>query len=207
MDARDNISLCEAKKVMYQILSALDFLHARSIIHRDVKPQNILVDTARNTFKLADLGLCRFIGEKNGVMLSANVCTLAYKPPELLVVDDANERRCARYVRYDGSLDIWSLGCVMAELSRNGRPIFRGERPMHVLLSILRKLGTPDFEKIVSSAPGWVRGLPRFESTDLQAHLLAVDHLSVGLLRQMLCLYPDKRISAAAALQHPFLQT
>ena len=100
------------KWYMFQLLSALDYLHKNNIMHRDLKTSNILVSNS-HVIKLTDFGLARTLKFGNDINYTNNVMTLWYRPPELLL----GERH------YATKADIWSAGCIFGELL-TGTPIF-----------------------------------------------------------------------------------
>ncbi|GLI60815.1 hypothetical protein VaNZ11_002921, partial [Volvox africanus] len=103
------------KYYTYQMLSGLDYCHKRRILHRDLKPQNLLIDVRHgNRLKVADFGLSRAFGVPVR-LLSPEVVTLWYRPPELLLGGKV----------YGTPVDIWSVACVVVELS-NRWPLFPG---------------------------------------------------------------------------------
>eukprot|EP00835_Amoeboradix_gromovi_P005596 NODE_541_length_6897_cov_0.247426.p3 type:complete len:237 gc:universal NODE_541_length_6897_cov_0.247426:4464-5174(+) len=110
-----NLSSSNIKKFSYQLLDAMAFAHSRRCIHRDLKPQNILVDD-QNNIKVADFGLARAVGvPMRGY--THEVVTLWYRAPEVLLG--------AR--QYGFGIDAWSVGCIIGELFNKGQPIFRGD--------------------------------------------------------------------------------
>ncbi|XP_053993743.1 cyclin-dependent kinase 3-like isoform X2 [Hylaeus volcanicus] len=125
------LPLPKIKSITRQIVSALSFCHSRRIMHRDLKPQNILLNMNGCVAKLGDLGLARSFTD--GAQLMTNeVVTLWYRAPELLLGDH----------HYTCSLDIWSLGCIIAEMF-TGKPLFYGACETDTLLSVFQILGTP----------------------------------------------------------------
>ena len=100
---------------MYHLLSALDYSHAQGIMHRDIKPQNIMFDNKKKELRVIDWGLAEFYLPNQAY--NVRVASRYYKGPELLVDD----------VRYHYSLDLWSAGCTMAEIIFQQDPFFQGD--------------------------------------------------------------------------------
>ncbi|KAJ8482650.1 hypothetical protein ONZ51_g5224 [Trametes cubensis] len=124
----------EIKYYLFQLLRALDFVHSRGIIHRDVKPANIMYDRARRKLRLIDWGLAEFYHP--GVELHIRVASRYFKGPELLV----------GYKHYDYSLDVWSVGCILAAMLFRRENFFRGRDNDDQLLKIVKVLGSDEFE-------------------------------------------------------------
>jgi len=118
-------SLRQVKRLLLQLFSALEFIHARNILHRDLKLANLLYI---GELKLADFGLSR----KYKVPLTPKVISLWYRPPELLLGAS----------RYDESIDIWGAGCVMGELLL-GKPLWTCKTEMEMIRTLFNELGTP----------------------------------------------------------------
>lgn len=135
---KNHLSQIQLSFLIYQLLCAVDHLHRQGIIHRDVKPDNIGVSSTCD-LKLLDFGLAR--SEAPGPM-TTYVTTRWYRAPELLLALDG---------AYDGRVDVWAVGCVMAELvgnvQRNGtvahQPMFRGQNLVDQWGQIVGRLGTP----------------------------------------------------------------
>eukprot|EP00250_Pteridium_aquilinum_P007062 c16857_g1_i1 orf=2-847(+) len=124
------------KLYTYQICRALAYIHgAVGVCHRDIKPQNLLVNPQTHQLKLCDFGSAKILvkGETN----IAYICSRYYRAPELIF----------GAVEYTTAIDIWSMGCVMAELML-GQPIFPGESGVDQLVEIIKVLGTPTREEI-----------------------------------------------------------
>lgn len=117
---------------MFELLKALDFCHSKGIMHRDVKPQNIMIDHSIRKLRLIDWGLAEFYHP--GVKYNVRVASRCYKGPELLV----------DYQMYDYSLDLWSLGTVLAALVFKIDPFFHGSTNTNQLVKIAQVLGTDD---------------------------------------------------------------
>ncbi|GAA5897019.1 casein kinase II subunit alpha/alpha' [Sporobolomyces salmoneus] len=114
----------------YELLKALDFCHSRGIIHRDVKPLNILIDHSQRKLRLIDWGLAEFYHPKEE--LNVRVASRYYKGPELLV----------EYQFYDYSLDLWSVGCTFGSMIFRRDPMFHGSDNFDQLIKITKILGT-----------------------------------------------------------------
>ncbi|KAK4873370.1 hypothetical protein RN001_015399 [Aquatica leii] len=127
------LSEFEIRFYLYELLKALDFCHSRGIMHRDVKPHNIMVDQKHKKLRLIDWGLAEFYhpGEEYNVRVASRY----FKGPELLV----------DYVYYDYSLDMWSLGCMFASMIFRKEPFFNGSNNADQLVRIVKVLGTTEF--------------------------------------------------------------
>lgn len=185
---------------IYQILCGLKYIHSADVLHRDLKPGNLLVN-ADCELKICDFGLARGFSEnpeENAGFMTEYVATRWYRAPEIML----------SFTNYTKAIDIWSVGCILAELL-GGKPLFKGKDYVDQLNQILLILGTPKestLTKIGSiRAQNYVRSLPlmrRVPYSDLfpQANPLALD-----LLEKMLTLDPYQRITVEDALNHPYL--
>lgn len=179
------------RKIMHDILSAVSYIHSAGYIHRDIKPANILIDENKNV-KLIDFGLCRPV---NGDPLSPLCCTYQYTPLDCLLGAPS----------YNQEFDIWSVGCVFAELL-TGKILFDGDSQLSIVVSILKILGTPkeeDWPEMNSIPYCQNFNMPQYESTINQV-LKDVQPEAVDLILKMLCISQSKRISAEEALKHPY---
>merc|ERR1712002_1206674 len=113
MDTCKTVDMALVKSYLYQLLSGVAYCHAHRVLHRDLKPQNLLIDKEGN-IKLADFGLARAFGIPMRAY-THEVITLWYRPPEILLGS----------MNYSTGIDIWSIGCIFAEMVRK-RPLFPG---------------------------------------------------------------------------------
>lgn len=117
---------------MYELFKALDFCHANGIMHRDVKPHNVMIDHAQKKLRLIDWGLAEFYHQEEEY--NVRVASRYFKGPELLV----------NLQDYDYSLDMWSVGCMFAGMIFRKEPFFQGQNNYDQLVKIARVLGTTD---------------------------------------------------------------
>lgn len=183
-----------AKSLMLQLLRGLAFCHAHHVLHRDLKPQNLLINS-NGQLKLADFGLARAFGVPVRCY-SAEVVTLWYRPPDVLYGAKL----------YNTSIDMWSAGCIFAEISNAGRPLFPGADVDDQLKRIFKQLGTPTDD----TWPG-LSQLPDFKPMPLYHPAMTwgqvVPNMSASgrdLLQRLLVCNPNGRLDAEGALQHAY---
>ncbi|KAK5129034.1 negative regulator of the PHO system [Meristemomyces frigidus] len=183
------------KSFMWQLLRGIAFCHDNRVLHRDLKPQNLLINN-QGQLKLADFGLARAFGIPVNTF-SNEVVTLWYRAPDVLLGSRT----------YNTSIDIWSAGCIMAEMF-TGRPLFPGTTNEDQLLKIFRLMGTPSERSWpgISAFPEYKTSWPIYATQELRAILPQVDSLGLQVLSQMLQMRPEMRCSAQQALQHPWFQ-
>jgi len=201
------------KNFIYQMLEGLKYCHLRSVLHRDLKPQNILL-TESGLLKLADFGLARAIGiPVTGY--SAEVVTLWYRPPDVLLGAKI----------YDDRLDVWSLGCIIAEIAMGGKPFLPGSNDQ--LRRIVKVFGTPSErswpgvktlpnlnDSRIATELRFERGLglsntleaytPNFHVTGTNSAAETLGVKGMDLLCRMLVPCPFKRVTCIEALEHSY---
>jgi len=186
------------KLYIYQLARALGYLHAKGVCHRDIKPQNLLVDGDKGILKLCDFGSAKNLGP--GESSVAYICSRYYRAPELIL----------KATKYSTAIDLWSTGCVLAEILI-GTPLFPGKNTFSQLIEIVKIIGTPTDEQInlmnkehdgqikfsTQRAPKpWEDVLGERSSPE-----------AVDLLSKLLVYEPLKRIAALEICAHPFFDS
>jgi len=181
------------KSYTYQLLQGLLFCHQRRVLHRDLKPQNLLIDK-NGCIKIADFGLARAFGIPVRVY-THEVVTLWYRAPEVLLGSP----------KYSCPIDIWSIGTIFAEMV-NRRPLFQGDSEIDQLFRIFRVLRTPNEELWpgVTQLPDFKATFPNWTTINLKNSMKKLEPYGLELLEMMLVYDPSKRISAKKALLHPY---
>ncbi|XP_023176285.2 serine/threonine-protein kinase NLK2 [Drosophila hydei] len=193
-----HLSADHIKVFLYQILRGLKYLHSARILHRDIKPGNLLVNS-NCVLKICDFGLARVEEPDQAKHMTQEVVTQYYRAPEILMG--------ARH--YSSAVDVWSVGCIFGELLGR-RILFQAQNPVQQLELITELLGTPTMEDMRHACEGarthMLRRAPKPPSFSVLYTLSShATHEAVHLLCQMLVFDPDKRISVTDALAHPYL--
>lgn len=184
--------------IVYQILVALKWVHSANVIHRDLKPGNILINADCNV-KVCDFGLARGVNmnEDEDAALTEYVVTRWYRAPEVMVSSQ----------NYGFAIDVWSVGCILAELY-NQEPFFQGENYVDQLKVIFSVIGTPTDEDLDcihnEEALNFVNKLTKRPPMKLKKLVPKASKEALDLLQNMLMFNPSKRISVDVALKHPF---
>ena len=183
------------KRLMFHLVKGITHCHQHGVLHRDLKPQNLLVDRSKLELKIADLGL----GRAFSIPLKSythEIVTLWYRAPEILLGS----------ALYSTPVDMWSIGCIFAELVRK-TPMFPGESEVQQLLHIFKVLGTPD-ESVwpgVSKLKDW-HEFPQWKPQNLKTFFPTLEPEGLDLLQRCLVYDPKERISAKEAMAHPFFR-
>lgn len=192
---RQNLPMILVKLYMYQLFRSLNYIHSMDICHRDIKPQNLLLNPETGVLKLCDFGSAKSLvgGEPN----VAYICSRYYRAPELIF--GATD--------YTTKIDIWSAGCVMAELIL-GEPMFPGESGVDQLVEIIKILGTPTREQMKAMNPHYTefrfpviraRSWNRIFSSHIKTPPEAAK-----LVSKLLEYTPYNRLTPLEACAHPF---
>ncbi|KAL3895593.1 MAG: hypothetical protein SGCHY_004605 [Lobulomycetales sp.] len=189
---------------IYQVLRGLKYIHSANVIHRDLKPGNLLVN-ADCELKICDFGLARGLSEAPSTdsspagLMTEYVATRWYRAPEIML----------SYRSYTKAIDMWSVGCIFAELL-SGKPLFKGRDYVDQLNQILGILGTPEDEvlsRIASErAENYIRNLPHLPAVPLAKIFTHATPAAIDLLEKLLKFDPEQRITVEEALSHPYLQ-
>lgn len=195
-------ALYDVRYYLYEVLRALDYCHSMGIMHRDVKPHNVMINHEQRQLRLIDWGLAEFYHA--GKLYNVRVASRYFKGPELLV--DLQD--------YDYSLDIWSLGCMMAGMIFRREPFFHGHDNQDQLQKIARVLGTDELfaylkkygielsNQFLNVVGKHVRRPWERYVTAENSHLVSAD--GIDLLDKMLRYDHQERLTAMEAMAHPF---
>ena len=181
------------KSYLYQILLAIKYCHSKRILHRDLKPQNLLIDK-NGIIKVGDFGLARAFGIPIKT-LTHEILTLWYRAPEILLGQK----------EYSTPIDIWSIGLIFYEMAHR-KPLFAGDCEIDQIFKIFQIFGTPNENNWpgITKLPEFKLSFPQFKGKGLGSCNCNIDHVGMDLLGKMIQLDPCRRISAKQALNHPF---
>ncbi|CAG0912296.1 unnamed protein product [Notodromas monacha] len=192
---KQTIAISFIKLYMYQLFRSLAYIHSLGICHRDIKPQNLLLDPDTGVLKLCDFGSAKHLiaGEPN----VSYICSRYYRAPELIF--GATD--------YTTQIDVWSAGCVLAELLL-GQPIFPGDSGVDQLVEIIKVLGTPTREQIYEMN----RHYSEFKFPQIKAHpwqkvfRARTPPEAIELVSKLLEYTPSSRLSPLKACAHQFFE-
>ncbi|KAH8834760.1 kinase-like domain-containing protein [Flagelloscypha sp. PMI_526] len=186
------------KSFMYQLLKGTAVCHENQVLHRDLKPQNLLINR-KGELKLGDFGLARAFGVPVNTF-SNEVVTLWYRAPDVLLGSRT----------YSTPIDVWSCGCIFAEMI-SGVPLFRGKDNQDQLIRIMRIIGTPtdaQFQSMFRDSPEiQLKQYPYYPKMPFQSVVPTASPQALDLLERLLKFDPKERITAAEALSHPYFTT
>lgn len=190
---KQTIPVLYIKLYMYQLFRSLAYIHSQGVCHRDIKPQNLLLDPETGVLKLCDFGSAKVLvrGEPN----VSYICSRYYRAPELIF--GATDYTC--------QIDVWSAGCVLAELLL-GQPIFPGDSGVDQLVEIIKVLGTPTREQIREMNPNY----SEFKFPQIKAHPWSkvfrprTPPEAILLVSRLLEYTPSGRITPLEACSHSF---
>ncbi|XP_071130129.1 cyclin-dependent kinase-like 4 isoform X18 [Mytilus edulis] len=185
------------RRILWQVLKGVEFCHVHNIIHRDVKPENILVSKS-GVVKLCDFGFARTLAQP-GESYTDYVATRWYRAPELLVGD----------TKYGKAVDIWAIGCLLSEML-TGEPLFPGDSDIDQLYHIVKCFGnlTARHKEVFLRNPLFVgMRIPEVKETvPLEKKFNRISSNSLDLMKQSLRLDPDDRPTCTQLLKHEFFQ-
>ncbi|GAA95011.1 uncharacterized protein L969DRAFT_96010 [Mixia osmundae IAM 14324] len=190
---KQTMPMATIKLYMYQLLRSLAYIHSLGICHRDIKPQNLLLNPITGVLKLCDFGSAKILiaGEPN----VSYICSRYYRAPELIF----------GATNYTTNIDVWSTGCVMAELML-GQPLFPGESGIDQLVEIIKVLGTPSRDQIKTMNPNYME----HKFPQIKPHPFSkvfrprTPQDAIDLISRLLEYTPSSRLTAVEAMCHPF---
>ncbi|GAA5845433.1 hypothetical protein JCM9279_003029 [Rhodotorula babjevae] len=190
---KQTMPMAYIKLYMYQLLRSLAYIHSVGICHRDIKPQNLLLNPPSGILKLCDFGSAKILieGEPN----VSYICSRYYRAPELIF----------GATNYTTNIDVWSAGCVMAELML-GQPLFPGESGIDQLVEIIKVLGTPTREQIKTMNPNYMEHkFPQIKPHPfVKVFRPRTPPEAIDLISKLLEYTPSARLTAIEAMCHPF---
>jgi glycogen synthase kinase 3 beta len=182
----------EVKLYTYQMLRALNYIHSQGICHRDIKPQNLLINPETGELKLCDFGSAKILNPQEPNV--SYICSRYYRAPELIF----------GATNYTTKIDVWSAGCVMAELIL-GQPLFPGESGIDQLVEIIKILGTPSKEQIKNMNPNYMEHkFPQIKPIPLHKIFRKMSQDTINFLILTLQYSPVDRVDCLTALVDPY---
>lgn len=185
------------KNLIFQLCKAVKYLHEQNIIHRDVKPENLLIDNKMN-LKLCDFGFARKILNNKNENLTDYVATRWYRSPELLITGGI----------YGPEVDYWAIGCIMGELA-DGKPLFPGENEIdqiHCIQKVLGNLPEDQIETFYSNPIYAGKNLLNVEKPETleRRYMGILPKIAISFMKGLLELDPKKRLCGEKVFQHPY---
>lgn len=199
--ANDDLTKEHYQFFLYQLLRALKYIHTANVYHRDLKPKNILAN-ANCKLKICDFGLARvaFNDTPTTIFWTDYVATRWYRAPEL----------CGSFFsKYTPAIDIWSIGCIFAEVL-TGKPLFPGKNVVHQLDLMTDLLGTPSLDTISrvrnDKARRYLTSMRKKQPVSFAQKFSNADPLALRLLERLLAFDPNDRPTAEEALADPYFR-
>lgn len=201
-DLKKLLDMCEGgldapttKSFLFQLLRGIAYCHQHRVLHRDLKPQNLLINR-EGALKLADFGLARAFGIPVR-SYTHEVVTLWYRAPDVLMGSK----------KYSTPVDIWSVGCIFAEMV-NGRSLFPGNTDSDQLQKIFKILGTPTPASwpAITELDGWKPDFPQYDQQPWQSIVPPLEPVGIDLLAKMLQYNPDKRVPGKTGMEHEYFR-
>ncbi|KAI8339038.1 Pkinase-domain-containing protein [Chlamydoabsidia padenii] len=191
--AKQSIPILHVKLYTYQLLRSLAYTHSLGICHRDIKPQNLLLDPSSGVLKLCDFGSAKALNPNEPNV--SYICSRYYRAPELIF----------GATKYTVAIDIWSTGCVMGELMLC-QPLFPGESAIDQLVEIIKVLGTPTKDQVLAMNPDYEeQRFPQINRRPFSKVFLSrTSSEAVEFIELLLRYTPTSRISAIDAMAHSF---
>jgi glycogen synthase kinase 3 beta len=192
LKAKQTVPLVLVKLYSYELMRALAYLHGIGVCHRDIKPQNLLIDPITHKLSLCDFGSAKVLvpGETN----IAYICSRYYRAPELIFGATG----------YNYMIDIWSAGCVIAELLI-GKPLFPGDSGVDQLVEVIKLLGTPTRDEISEMNPNYTEfKFPFVKSNPWCKVFYGVEKEAIDYVASLLRYSPNDRPKPLESLLHPF---
>ncbi|XP_034484958.1 glycogen synthase kinase-3 [Drosophila innubila] len=191
--AKQTLPVNYIRLYMYQMFRSLAYMHSFGFCHRDIKPQNMLLDSETGVFKLCDFGSAKqlIVGETN----VSYICSRYYRSPELIF----------GATQYTTKIDMWSAGCVLAELLL-GQLIFPGDSGVDQIVEIVKVMGTPTPEQLHDMNPNYKQlQLPQLKPHPwAKVFRIKTPPEAIDLVSKLLIYSPNERISPLMACAHPF---
>lgn len=189
-DKETELNFTTVKKLAYQIFAGLNYMHSHGITHRDIKPQNLLVDEEKMELKLCDFGSSKKL--KSNEESVSYIASRYYRAPELIL-------GCKRYT---SAIDIWAAGCVIAEMFNNGQPLFTGADSLSLMKDIVNIIGAPTNDEL-ASFPHINQPIPSVHRSCLEDAISNnVPEDLMELLSLIFVYDPSKRPTASECLKH-----
>jgi mitogen-activated protein kinase 1/3 len=197
--SRQKLSNEHIQYFIYQVLKGLKYLHSAGVLHRDLKPSNLLVNHNCD-LKICDFGLARGMSETADSQYTEYVVTRHYRAPEVMT----NAKK------YDEQIDVWSVGCIFAELLGR-KALFPGQDYLEQLRLIIQKVGQPSREDLdlipTPAARSYIEGLGPCKKANWRELFPLATPLACDLLDQMLQFNSRKRITVDQALKHEYFKS